>query len=83
MGRIKSRLIKRAANLLLKTHPEAFNDKFEENKKAIPSYLETNYKKLRNPIAGYITRMVCYKIAEEKSFKVEHAVKREEIQKPR
>ena len=71
MGRIKSRLIKRASNLLIKTHGESFNENFEENKKAIPRFLETNYKKLKNPIAGYITRMIRKKNAEEKSFKAE------------
>ena len=54
MGRIKSKLVKRTAHNLLKEENN-FNDNFEENKKTIVGL--TPSKKIRNKIAGYITRL--------------------------
>ncbi|MBR9705927.1 30S ribosomal protein S17e [Candidatus Pacearchaeota archaeon] len=55
MGRIKSKLVKRTAHALMK-EKNVFTDTFEGNKNvlkgsAIPS------KKIRNQIAGYVTRL--------------------------
>lgn len=58
MGRIKTMLIKRTANSLLAKYPERFKDNFEENKKLVEGVAEIPSKKLRNVIAGYITRLV-------------------------
>lgn len=58
MGRIKTTLVKRISKQLVKEHRENFKDTFEENKKIIPEYAEIPCKKLRNVIAGYITRLV-------------------------
>lgn len=57
MGRIKTTLIKRTANTLIKKYPEKFSESFEENKKAVEELAEVPSKKLRNVIAGYITRL--------------------------
>ena len=57
MGRIKTTLIKRTANSLIKKYPEKFSENFEENKKAIGEVAEVHSKKLRNIIAGYLTRL--------------------------
>jgi len=54
MGRIKSKLVKRTGRLLLKEENK-FNDNFENNKKLITGL--TPSKKVRNKIAGYITRL--------------------------
>ena len=53
MGRIKSKLVKRTANTLLKQENK-FSDKFEDNKKLLKNL--TPSKKIRNQIAGFITR---------------------------
>ena len=53
MGRIKSKLVKRTANNLLKQENK-FNSNFEDNKKLITGLTES--KKIRNQIAGFITR---------------------------
>ncbi len=53
MGRIKSKLVKRTANILLKQENK-FSDKFENNKKLLKGL--TPSKKIRNQIAGFITR---------------------------
>ena len=54
MGKIKSKLIKRTAENLVK-EDISFNDKFERNKKILGSTMPS--KKLRNQIAGYIARL--------------------------
>jgi len=58
MGRIRTTLIKRTGERLLKTHPEAFNTDFDYNKKEVEKFAEIYSKKLRNVIAGYITKLV-------------------------
>ena len=54
MGRIKSTLIKRTAENLIKENIE-FSDNFEENKKLLGDTMPS--KKIRNMVAGYITRL--------------------------
>ena len=57
MGRIKTMLIKRTANTLIKKYPDKFTENFQENKKTVEEVAEIPSKKLRNVIAGYITRL--------------------------
>lgn len=54
MGRIKNALVKRTARSLLKEDSN-FTGKFEDNKNFLGSTMPS--KRLRNQIAGYITRM--------------------------
>lgn len=63
MGKIKSKLIKRSAHELIKKGIE-FNDKFEKNKKILGDTMPS--KKIRNQMAGYVTRL---KRAEAKPMK--------------
>ena len=58
MGRIKTKLIKRNSIKLLQVNPDTFKKEFEENKKLVSERAEIHSKKLRNIIAGYITRLV-------------------------
>jgi ribosomal protein S17E len=52
MGRIKSKLIKRTGrSLILEGN---FTGNFEENKKILTGFMPS--KKIRNQVAGYITR---------------------------
>lgn len=55
MGRIKSKLVKRTAHSLLKAENQ-FNSSFENNKKVLGNNLMPS-KKIRNQIAGYISRL--------------------------
>lgn len=57
MGRIKTQLTKRITTQLLRGHGEEFSEDFEHNKKIIPKYVELPSKKIRNTIAGYISRI--------------------------
>ena len=54
MGRIKSALIKRTAKALLKEENK-FGGEFNNNKRHLGSNMPS--KRLRNRIAGYITRI--------------------------
>ncbi|MBI2670537.1 30S ribosomal protein S17e [Candidatus Woesearchaeota archaeon] len=57
MGRIKTTLTKRTAIAIFNSNPKAFKEDFESNKKIVSSMIETSSKKLRNIIAGYVTRL--------------------------
>jgi len=53
MGRIKSKLIKRTGNTLL-AEDNGFTDEFDKNKEVLKNLMPS--KKIRNQVAGFITR---------------------------
>jgi len=57
MGRIKTQQIKRVSFELIKRHSDIFKKEFTENKKVVSDFAEIRSKKLRNQIAGYVTRL--------------------------
>ena len=57
MGRIKTTLIKRKTKELLKKHGDKFTSDFSQNKQLTNSYASISSKKLRNIVAGYMTRL--------------------------
>jgi small subunit ribosomal protein S17e len=57
MGRIKTTLIKRKTQELKALHGDNFTTDFSENKKLTNRYAKVECKKLRNIIAGYMTRL--------------------------
>ena len=57
MGRIKTMLIKRSSNDLMREHPEDFKGDFTHNKQLVDKYINVSSKKIRNIIAGYVTRL--------------------------
>jgi len=57
MGRIKTRLIKRVTRELVQTSRDELTTTFNENKRVVDTYVDTQSKKLRNMIAGYATRL--------------------------
>lgn len=58
MGRIKTQQVKRTSLELFKRHGDSFKKDFTENKKLLADFAEIRSKKLRNTIAGYVTRLV-------------------------
>ena len=46
-------------NELFVLHKDKFKKDFDSNKEIIPSVAIVHSKKLRNVLAGYITRLVC------------------------
>lgn len=57
MGRIKTQLIKRTTQKFMQEHKDKINDNFEANKKLVEQNTDVTSKKLRNIIAGYLTRL--------------------------
>lgn len=55
MGRIKSALVKRTSRQLIEKTPEVFGSEFYGNSKALGRTMPS--KRIRNMIAGYITRI--------------------------
>lgn len=58
MGRIKTDMIKRTGRKMFKSNPKKFSVNFDRNKQAVDDMAEMSSKKLRNVIAGHITRLV-------------------------
>lgn len=58
MGRIKTQLTKRLTLDVLKAAKDRVTDNFEENKVVVAEVLADASKKMRNAIAGYVTRLV-------------------------
>ncbi len=54
MGKIKSKLVKRTANELIKKGIQ-FNKNFEDNKKILGRTMPS--KKIRNQMAGFLTKL--------------------------
>lgn len=57
MGRIKTKQVKRIANELIKEHREEFKEDFKENKGLVGKFIKVPSKKMKNVIAGYVTRL--------------------------
>jgi small subunit ribosomal protein S17e len=58
MGRIKTKLAKRVALKLVREYRSQLKDNFEDNKKIVDELAEVPSHKIRNIIAGYITRII-------------------------
>jgi len=58
LGNVRPEKIKRMARELIKRYPGKFTTNFEENKKILSSIAFIPSNRLRNSIAGYITRLV-------------------------
>ena len=57
MGKVRTEQVKRIAQELIKRHPNKFSTDFESNKKLIESLTRISSRKLRNRVAGYVTRL--------------------------
>lgn len=66
MGRIKGTLVKRTTKTLLTRYRDQFTADFGANKKAIDSISPGIQKKIKNSIAGFISRKVKRELETEK-----------------
>ena len=57
MGRIKTTFIKRKTKELLKVYGDNFSADFTHNKVQTDKFTSVGSKKMRNVIAGYMTRL--------------------------
>ncbi len=58
MGRIKTQMIKRLTLQLVKQHKQLFTTDYVANKKLVAQLLTESTKKIRNTVAGYVTRLM-------------------------
>ncbi len=56
MGRIKQKFIKNRAFELVESH-EQFTTDFKKNKEVLAEFADVHSKKIKNKVAGYITRL--------------------------
>jgi ribosomal protein S17E len=70
MGKIKTKLIKRTANTLMK-EDLGFSEDFEKNKKLLGKEMPS--KKIKNQIAGYAARVK--KREKQEKEKIEESIK--------
>jgi small subunit ribosomal protein S17e len=57
LGNVRPEKVKKFARELLNKYPDKFTTDFEKNKQIITSLAKIPTTKLRNNIAGYITRL--------------------------
>lgn len=57
MGNIKTNFIKRIGKKLYDSNTEKFTDDYTKNKELVNGMVDIKSKKLRNTIAGYITKL--------------------------
>ncbi len=58
MGKVRTEMVKRISLELLDRYEKSFSTEFEQNKQFLNEIELDVTKKLRNRIAGYITRLV-------------------------
>ena len=56
MGNIRPSFIKIRAIRLCQDYPDQFNADFDHNKALVEEYTDVDNKRMRNWIAGYVTR---------------------------
>ncbi len=57
MGRIKTSFIKNLALDLYEKHTDKFTTEFSKNKEIVKELVDIKSKKIRNVVAGYITKL--------------------------
>jgi len=57
MGNIKTSFVKRVGKQLFSDHGDKFTKDYTSNKEAIDKLADIKSKKMRNIIAGYVTRL--------------------------
>ena len=58
MGRIKTVLVKRITKKLVSEHKDYFSEDYNKNKEVLKKYIITKSPKIKNVIAGYVSRLV-------------------------
>jgi len=78
LGKVRPEKVKKMARDLTKRYPDKFTTDFEANKKALNSIAKIYSSKLRNLIAGYITRLKVISKAAEAGESAEESSEEEE-----
>jgi small subunit ribosomal protein S17e len=62
LGRIKINMVKRISNELLDTQRQSLSTDFSKNKLVVSAKVNVPSKKIRNVIAGYVSRVMRRKV---------------------
>jgi len=65
MGKVRTEMIKRISNTLVDRYERSFTTEFEPNKQFLKEINLDVSKKLRNKIAGYVTRIMKFEATQE------------------
>jgi len=57
LGKVRTDTVKRTSREVLRRFPERFAGDWESDKQAVNDLVSTQSKRLRNRIAGYVTRL--------------------------
>jgi len=71
LGKVRTERVKKVARELVRRYPDKFTTDFESNKKLVESLTQISSTKLRNRIAGYISRLLSVEQASEEAEGVE------------
>jgi|TARA_Y100000310_G_C19957661_1_gene479763 small subunit ribosomal protein S17e len=77
IGRIKTVLVKRVTKKLVKEHGKEFTEDFTKNKEIVNKYTDIQSSKIRNVIAGYVSRLM----KQAKQGKERRKVSKEDLSK--
>ena len=58
MGKVRTEKVKKVARELVSRYPDKFNAEFKNNQELVKSLAVVSTARLRNRIAGYITRLL-------------------------
>ena len=74
VGKVRPEYVKKTARELIESNPNKFDTDFQNNKEAVESLAQIPSAKLRNRIAGYITRLLAIEKAAAEEDETEEAV---------
>jgi small subunit ribosomal protein S17e len=80
LGKVRTDTVKRISRELLKRFPDRFTGDFESDKQGVNDLVTTPSKRLRNRIAGYITRLKM--VEAERAAATEVTVESPEVPEP-
>jgi small subunit ribosomal protein S17e len=78
LGKVRPEHVKRIAKELVQRFPDKFTANFENNKKLVGEFTNLSSTKLRNRIAGYVTRLVTIMQPSETAEEGETVAEKEE-----
>ena len=80
MGSVRTEQIKRTARELIRRFPDRFSNNFEENKRMVTMLTQGATTKVRNEIAGFVTRICAGMQTVSSSSETETAEESEEAE---
>jgi len=78
LGKVKTDQVKRTGKKLMERFPDKFTSNFDENKKQVDTLTQGTTTRVRNQIAGYITRTIALAKANSGTEPLEAAEEPEE-----